>query len=86
MPEGHTLHRIADLHQQRFSGGVVRVSSPQGRFTEGAALVDGQVFEQAEAYGKHLLHHYASGLTVHVHLGLYGIFSEVELPMAPPVG
>ncbi|MFD3747269.1 Fpg/Nei family DNA glycosylase [Nocardia sp. NPDC058633] len=86
MPEGHTLHRIADLHQQRFSGGVVRVSSPQGRFTDGAALVDGQVFERAEAYGKHLLHHYASGLTVHVHLGLYGTFSEVELPMATPVG
>ncbi|MBC7303837.1 MAG: Fpg/Nei family DNA glycosylase [Nocardia sp.] len=86
MPEGHTLHRIARLHHQRFSGGAVRVSSPQGRFTEGAALVDGQVLERAEAYGKHLLHHYACGLTVHVHLGLYGTFSEVELPMGAVVG
>lgn len=64
----------------------MRVSSPQGRFADGAALVDGQVLERAEAYGKHLLHHYASGLTVHVHLGLYGTFSEVELPMPAPVG
>lgn len=48
--------------------------------------MDGQVLERAEAYGKHLLHHYASGLTVHVHLGLYGTFSEVELPMREPVG
>ncbi|MFC4376980.1 Fpg/Nei family DNA glycosylase [Nocardia halotolerans] len=86
MPEGHTLHRIARLHQERFAGAVVRVSSPQGRFVQGAALVDGRVLERAEAYGKHLLHHYASGVSVHVHLGLYGTFSEVEGSMGAPVG
>ncbi|EUA60057.1 formamidopyrimidine-DNA glycosylase domain protein [Mycobacteroides abscessus 1948] len=36
MPEGHTLHRLARLHQRRFAGAPVSVSSPQGRFTEGA--------------------------------------------------
>ncbi|GGK64156.1 Fpg/Nei family DNA glycosylase [Nocardia camponoti] len=86
MPEGHTLHRIADLHQTRLGGQVVRAASPQGRFADGANLIDGQVLESAEAYGKHLFHHYPSGVTVHVHLGLYGTFSEVDLPMPEPVG
>ncbi|WP_433756654.1 Fpg/Nei family DNA glycosylase [Nocardia sp. CA-135398] len=86
MPEGHTLHRLARLHQRRFAGGVVRVSSPQGKFAAGAARVDGQALVKAEAWGKHLLHHYESGLVVHVHLGLYGVFTEVPLPMGEPVG
>ncbi|MEV0293982.1 DNA-formamidopyrimidine glycosylase family protein [Nocardia sp. NPDC050710] len=86
MPEGHTLHRLANLHQERFAGGVVRVSSPQGRFAEGAALVDGQVLVRSEAHGKHLLHHYESGVAVHVHLGLYGKFYDSGLPMEAPVG
>ncbi|MEU7145949.1 DNA-formamidopyrimidine glycosylase family protein [Nocardia sp. NPDC046473] len=86
MPEGHTLHRLARLHQQRLAGGVVRVSSPQGKFAAGAARVDGHLLTRAEAWGKHLLHHYDSGLIVHVHLGLYGKFTESELPMGEPVG
>ncbi|MFI5778722.1 Fpg/Nei family DNA glycosylase [Nocardia sp. NPDC051570] len=86
MPEGHTLHRLAKAHGERFGGGVVRVTSPQGRFAEGAALVDGRVLVRAEAWGKHLLHHYDSGLVVHVHLGLYGTFTESPAPLGDPVG
>ncbi|WP_280299466.1 Fpg/Nei family DNA glycosylase, partial [Nocardia abscessus] len=86
MPEGHTLHRLARLHQRRLASGVVRVSSPQGKFAEGAARVDGRVLIRSEAWGKHLLHHYDSGLVVHVHLGLYGAFTESEVPMGEPVG
>ena len=86
MPEGHTLHRLARLHQQRFGRAPVIVSSPQGRFTEAAAAIDGRVLRKADAWGKHLFHHYAGGAVVHVHLGLYGSFSEQPLPMAPPVG
>lgn len=85
MPEGHTLHRLARLHQRRFAGQPVGVSSPQGRFTD-AALVDGRVFRRASAWGKHLFHHYDGGPIVHVHLGLYGTFREQRAPMAAPVG
>ncbi|KAA9160866.1 Fpg/Nei family DNA glycosylase [Amycolatopsis acidicola] len=85
MPEGHTLHRLARLHQRRYAGEPVEVSSPQGKFAAGASLVDGQVFEKAEAYGKHLFHHYPSG-TVHIHLGLYGTFTEGRMPAPEPVG
>ncbi|PTR43516.1 endonuclease-8 [Rhodococcus sp. OK611] len=86
MPEGHTLHRLAREHQRHFAGAPVRVSSPQGRFESGAASVDGRVLVRAEAWGKHLLHHYESGQIVHVHLGLYGKFTDLPLPMGTPVG
>ena len=52
----------------------VTVTSPQGRFVEGAAAVSGRAFTKASAWGKHLFHHYQGGRVVHVHLGLYGAF------------
>jgi endonuclease VIII len=85
MPEGHTLHRLARQHQRRYAGAPVSVSSPQGKFAA-AAVVDGQVLARAEAYGKHLFHHYGPPGSVHVHLGLYGTFAEATMPVLPPVG
>ena len=79
MPEGHTLHRLARLHTEYFAGGPVRVSSPQGRFAD-HVVVDGRYFDHAAAVGKHLFHHYEGGLTVHVHLGLYGFFDTHLVP------
>jgi endonuclease VIII len=86
MPEGHTLHRLARLHQRRYAGAPVEVSSPQGRFAHEAARVSGQLLRKAEAHGKHLLHHYGPDATVHVHLGLYGTFTEAAVPVTEPVG
>ena len=74
MPEGHTLHRLANQQQAAFADRLVAVSSPQGRFAEGAALVDGRRIERVTAYGKHLFQHYEGRLVTHVHLGLYGKF------------
>jgi len=85
LPEGHTLHRLARLHQRRFAGAPVRVSSPQGRFAD-AAVVDGRVLTKSSAWGKHLFHQYEGGPFVHVHLGLYGTFRESRTPMPEPVG
>lgn len=86
MPEGHTLHRLARRHDRRLAGAVVRVSSPQGKFADGAARVDGRLLRRAQAWGKHLLHEYEGDVFVHVHLGLYGTFTESGLPMPEPVG
>ncbi|OJZ64983.1 DNA glycosylase [Mycobacterium paraffinicum] len=88
MPEGHTLHRLARLHQRRFAGAPVAVSSPQGRFTD-SAVVDGRVLRRTSVWGKHLFHHYDGGPIVHVHLGLYGTFTEWprdEAALPEPVG
>jgi endonuclease VIII len=84
VPEGHTLHRLARLHQRRFGGAPVAVSSPQGRFEDAAATVTGQVLKRASAWGKHLFHQYAGGPIVHVHLGLYGTFTEWPRPDDKP--
>jgi endonuclease-8 len=91
VPEGHTLHRLATALGEAFAGRPVRASSPQGRFAESAALLDGRVLGSAEAYGKHLFATFddvGPEDTVHVHLGLYGRFDVhtgvAEVP--EPVG
>ncbi len=88
MPEGHTIHRLARDHSPLLVGKAVAVSSPQGRFSADAALIDGQVLERIEPYGKHLFHWWANGLVGHVHLGLYGKFRvhTFEGDPPPPVG
>ena len=86
MPEGHTLHRLATSLRDAFAGEQVRVASPQGRFVESAALLDGTRLEGAEAFGKHLFVEFTGGRFVHVHLGLYGVFLVADGPAPPPVG
>jgi endonuclease-8 len=85
MPEGHTIHRLAARHRELFAGRRVRASSPQGRFADGAATIDSRVLRDAEAYGKHLLHRFGP-VTVHIHLGLYGKFTDGVGAPPPPVG
>lgn len=72
MPEGHAVHRHARRLVKSFASEQIEVSSPQGRFAPGAALIDGAGFLGADAYGKHLFVHFEGGRTMHVHLGLYG--------------
>jgi endonuclease-8 len=86
VPEGHTILRLADRHRQLFGGYPVLVESPQGRFADGAKLLSGTVLRETEAYGKHLLHHYDHGRTVHIHLGLYGKFADGSGSAPAPVG
>jgi len=64
----------------------VIVTRPQGRFEEAASADNGRLLRRADAWGKHLFHHYDGGAVVHVHLGLYGSFTEQPLPMPLPVG
>ena len=85
MPEGHTIHRLARRQAADLAGQVVHVTSPQaasGSTVRAAAAaagraaraLDGRRLERIDAYGKHLLHRYEEGLTLHVHLGLFGRF------------
>ncbi|MFF4171149.1 Fpg/Nei family DNA glycosylase [Streptomyces sp. NPDC001744] len=84
MPEGHTIHRLAADHRERFGGRPVRVSSPQGRFADSAALLDGAVLETTEAHGKHLFLGFAGLGQVHIHLGLFGRVAFGGAPAPPP--
>jgi DNA-formamidopyrimidine glycosylase len=85
MPEGHTIHRIALDHTKLLKGRTLHVTSPQGRFAEGAALLDGRTLRKITPYGKHLWYD-VSGPLLHVHLGLYGKFRVGEAPPPEPVG
>ena len=75
MPEGHTLYRLAREQSLLFAGRPVHVSSPQGRFEAGAALLDGRVLDEVFSYGKHLFAAFGAD-TLHVHLGLYGSYTS----------
>jgi endonuclease-8 len=86
VPEGHTVHRQAREHLARFGRAPVRLSSPQGRFAEGAALLDGRVLERTDAYGKHLFLGFEGRQWLHVHLGLYGVWSFGPAPAPQPRG
>ncbi|GAB2967981.1 Fpg/Nei family DNA glycosylase [Nocardioides montaniterrae] len=86
MPEGHTLHRLAHQLTDVFGGRPVRVGSPQGRFADSAAALDGVRLLDAEAWGKQLFIRFEDERFIHVHLGLYGKFgvrSDVEEVPAP---
>ena len=86
MPEGHTVRRQAREHDKLFRGHRLHVSSPQGRFAEGAALLDGRTLEGTDAYGKHLWLRFTGDLLLHVHLGLYGTWLFGPEPAPAPVG
>ncbi|NHI16951.1 Fpg/Nei family DNA glycosylase [Microbacterium excoecariae] len=72
MPEGHSVHRIARQFARNFVGRPVAVSSPQGRFADGAAALDGREMTGARAVGKQMFLEFAGQAWLRVHLGLYG--------------
>ena len=85
MPEGHTIHRLAAALSELYAGRRLAVSSPQGRFTAGAARLNGQVLLDARAHGKHLFLPFAPAadlpldddavVWLRIHLGLYGAWT-----------
>jgi endonuclease VIII len=86
MPEGHTIHRAAKDQRPMLKGHTLAVSSPQGRFLESAMEIDNTKCLSVEAYGKHLLYEFENGLTLHIHLGLFGQFKTHKRPAKEPVG
>lgn len=98
MPEGHTVHRLARTFDSLYAGQVLRVSSPQGRFADGAAVLDGRRLVASEAWGKQLFLGFAPAdlpagrpcvpadtLWLRTHLGLYGAWTFAGAPDAPEV-
>lgn len=84
MPEGHVTHRLARALMNAFGGRPVSVSSPQGRFADAAALLDGHVLSGADSVGKNLLIDFEPG-TVWIHLGLIGkLWFTEEFPPPNP--
>ena len=72
MPEGHSVHRIARQFDRNIVGQRVDASSPQGRFAEGASIIDGRTATRARAVGKQMFLEFDDDLWLRVHLGMYG--------------
>ncbi len=72
------MHRLARAFAEQFVGHRLEASSPQGRFAEGAATLDGLELESAAAWGKQMFLGFAGGFAgpvwLRVHLGLYGMW------------
>ena len=89
MPEGHTLHRLADdLDGDVRRHAVVRVSSPQGRFAEPTRRSRRPAARRRRVRRQAPVRRFRATTGSHVHLGLFGKFDVragvAEVP--PPVG
>lgn len=86
MPEGHTIHRLARDQNATLAGQRLTISSPQGRFADGAERLTGRKLDRVEAAGKHLFYHFAKSPILHVHLGLFGKYRTHDNPPPAPRG
>ncbi|MFF1295521.1 MULTISPECIES: Fpg/Nei family DNA glycosylase [unclassified Streptomyces] len=84
MPEGHTIHRLAKDCAAAFRGRKTQVTSPQGKFTDAADLLDGAELTHTEAHGKHLFLGFRETDWIHIHLGLFGKVTFGPAPAPPP--
>lgn len=70
MPEGDTLHRVANRLRPALAGAtLMRFEAPR---LLGDRPAPGLRIEDVEAVGKHLLIHFEGGLTLRTHLGMPG--------------
>ncbi|WP_295845182.1 Fpg/Nei family DNA glycosylase [uncultured Microbacterium sp.] len=72
MPEGHSVHRIARQFDRNIVGRTVSASSPQGRFVEGASVIDGRDALEVRAVAKQMFLRFDGDVWLRVHLGMYG--------------
>ncbi|MFJ2947467.1 Fpg/Nei family DNA glycosylase [Streptomyces sp. NPDC087226] len=88
MPEGHTIHRLAQDYAAALPAGTpLRVTSPQGKFADAAALLDRTPLYATDAHGKHLFLGFGApepAEWVHIHLGLFGKVTFGPAPAPPP--
>jgi endonuclease VIII len=87
MPEGHSIHRVANSFRKDYLDSKIKIFSPQGRFESEAKLVSGRKLVESTAIGKQLFLGFDNELTIRVHLGIYGKwnFYKVPLSKAPDV-
>ena len=82
VPEGHLLHRFAGQVRDDLVGRVLAATSPQRKFD--ATVLDGRRLLDVRAVGKHLLYDVEDAPTLHVHLGMRGLFLRYADPGTEP--
>ncbi len=90
MPEGDTIHRIADRMRAALEGreiGRAETPDPRSPIHGRAGTLEGRTLESVEARGKHLIVHFSGNVALHSHLGINGswrIFADGRLPFGKP--
>lgn len=90
MPEGDTIHRIADRMRAALEGraiGRAQTPDPRSPIHGRAEVLEGRTLEAVEARGKHLIAHFSGELALHSHLGVNGswrIFADGRVPLGKP--
>ena len=82
MPEGHSIHRVANTFRTDYVDFKVKVVSPQGRFESDAKLISGRTLIESTAVGKQLFLGFDNELTIRIHLGIYGKWNFYKAPVA----
>lgn len=86
MPEGHSVHRITRQFAANFLGTQPEITSPQGRFVEGAELISGRELTDARAVGKQMFLEFDESQWMRVHLGMYGAWDfSGEIKVHPSI-
>jgi len=99
MVEGPGVHRVAVAHRRILQGRVYQANSPNGRFADGAAAINGHVLSHIEAHGKHIFYFFtpkkleeeglleklgSDAVVVHIHFGMAGTFHTFPYPGPEP--
>ena len=81
MVEGDNVHRIVSNQRKYIKGRRFKAVSPNGKFTDGAAAIDGKMLFRIEVIGKNLFHFYSDKalgmgevVVVRIHFGMDGRF------------
>jgi endonuclease VIII len=75
MPEGDTIHRIADRMRVALAGKTIEraeAPSPRSPLHTRASELRGRTLDDVEARGKHLIAHFSGDVAIHNHLGMNG--------------
>lgn len=85
MVEGHGVARVAAAHRKLLLNHAFKATSPNGRFTEGARLVNNRRLSQIQNIGKNLFYFFertpqsvpspVDPVVVHIHFGMSGAFT-----------
>ena len=82
MPEGHSIHRVANTFRSEYLDSKVKIFSPQGRFESDAKLVSGRRLVESTAVGKQLFLSFDNELTIRIHLGIFGKWNFYKVPVS----
>jgi len=86
MPEGNEIHRWALRHTAAFAGKKIRVEAPAASRFKDASALDNRKLVTVRAVGKHLGYDFGKDRILHVHLGMYGDFTEGTGVLPPEKG